>query len=501
MKDRWLIYLAVTAIAYMLLSTTVGRLPCVFTDEVFFKAAGREWAATGRFAAPELRGALELEPPLEKVWLAYPPLYPLLFGCFVKAFGFGWRVCVGFDAVIHACLALVTFAVAYRLSSRGNAQAAFWAGLTVLPLGVTAGRPDEMAICFGMAGLLPLACSRADARFKLSVSSIVASGVLFGLCASASHPATVVLGLIALVFLVAHAGTAGRLVLLGIVWAGTAASVSALLIAPILVNYPSAYQQYLGILANIAERTRQPYGSKIANLMSHEARVLFFPVFGILILSLATVVRSLRDRALGRWILLWLGPFAAAAVLLIGVHSPCYTWFLGPYVLAAAVVTLTDPRLAPRPPGSYLARAAVVLLVLFGSIETVKQTIVLAVAPESQTMNYNERQVRDLIPPGRTVAAYDAWWVLGDDYHVYDFGWVPRQNWSEIDYVVAQDRPLPLEFEDYVQKHFRLIYDNRSRAPATVFGVPISRTHTGFGAQVFARRPTAKGSITQVVEP
>jgi hypothetical protein len=500
MKDRWLAYLLIGSLAYLVILITVGRLPCVFTDELAYKASGREWAATGRFASPELRGFMGLDPPVEKVWLIYPPLYPLLFGCFVKVFGFGWRACVSFDALIHAGLALLTFGVARGLSANADPRAAFWAGLAVLPLGV-AGRPDELAICFGMAGLLPLLRSMADAGRTLSLSSVVASGALFGLCAGTSHPALVILGLIALVFLVARAGTVERFVGLSTVWAGTTATVSTAMIVPLLVKYPDAYQQYLGVWRTVVERTKQPYWSRIANLMSHEARVLFFPVLGILLLSLATVVSSRRSGALRRWMLLWLGPFAGAAVLLIaGVHSACYTWFLGPYVLAAAAVTLTDPRLAPQPPVAYIARAAVVLLVLFGSIETAKQTIVLATLPSTQTMDYNARQVRDLIPRGSKVAAYDAWWFLGSDYNVYDFGWSAPEHWNEVDYVVVQDHPLPAEFEDYVQKHFRLIYDNRSRASATVFGVPISRVHTGFGARVFARRSIAAHSITQVVE-
>jgi hypothetical protein len=65
----------------------------------------------------------------------------------VKLFGFGWRQCVAFDAVIHACLALLTYAVALGLSGGKNRQAAFWAGLAVLPLGVfSTGRPDELAL-------------------------------------------------------------------------------------------------------------------------------------------------------------------------------------------------------------------------------------------------------------------------------------------------------------------------------------------------------------------
>ena len=128
MYYRYTIYILIAALAYLVVLTIVGRLPCLFTDEIFFKAAGREWAATGRFAAPELAGALGLAPPLEEVWLPYPPLYPILFGGFVKVFGFGWRACVAFDALIHACLAVLTFGVALGLSTSRDRRVAFCLG-------------------------------------------------------------------------------------------------------------------------------------------------------------------------------------------------------------------------------------------------------------------------------------------------------------------------------------------------------------------------------------
>jgi hypothetical protein len=51
------------------------------TDEVFYKAAGRNWAMTGHFAAPEIVGRLTQGPPLTEIDFAQPPLYSFFLAC------------------------------------------------------------------------------------------------------------------------------------------------------------------------------------------------------------------------------------------------------------------------------------------------------------------------------------------------------------------------------------------------------------------------------------
>jgi hypothetical protein len=486
-KNRWLIYLVVASLGYLVVLTTLGRFPNICGDEIYFKAAGREWAATGRFAAPELRGAFKLQPPLEEVWLPYPPLYPALFGCFVKAFGFGWRQCVSFDALIHVCLALLTFSVAGNLSAGADRRAAFWAGLAVLPLGV-AGRPDDLAICIGMAALLPLLPPMADNGRALSLTSSIASGALFGLCAGTSIVAAIVLGLIAMGYVVVRSKTPVGIVVFGLVWVGTAATVFAILIAPILLKHPDAYRQYPAVMREVFRSDTRRYWQKIVHWLTL-GRLVSFPVLGLMVLGLGTIVNSLRRNAIRRWSVLWLGPFAGVLFLLVfDPHNYLYLWFLGPYVLAVVAVTLTDPGLAPKLLGAQILRGFFVLLVLFGSTETVKQTIILAILSKTQSMEYNAHQIRDIVPPRSTVFNYDSWWFLGNDYSVHDPVWAPSTHWSEVDYIVIQNCPLSQKFEDYVRTHFRLIHDNRSRTPCTLFGVPLSRSKTGFGARIFARQ-------------
>ena len=84
--------LAIAISIYLLDLLIFGRFPSI--DETFFKSAGREWAQSGRFAAPEIRGFLGLSPPVETVWFAQLPVYTFLFGLLTAVFGFGPTLCV-----------------------------------------------------------------------------------------------------------------------------------------------------------------------------------------------------------------------------------------------------------------------------------------------------------------------------------------------------------------------------------------------------------------------
>jgi hypothetical protein len=156
----WTLATLGTTTCYVALFAMVGRFPTI--DEVFFKAPGREWAAGGRFAAPELTGIDFLQgikPAIEEVWFVHPPGYPFLFGVFTLLIGFGPTACVVFDALIHGALALMTWLLARRLGEGLPDWLCFLIAVAVLPLGVgTHGRPDELAMCLGIAGGCPPFC-------------------------------------------------------------------------------------------------------------------------------------------------------------------------------------------------------------------------------------------------------------------------------------------------------------------------------------------------------
>ena len=145
---RHVLVLGAMIVFYLAVTIAIGRFTT--TDEIAFKAAGREWAQSGHFAAPELTGFAHLDPPVEQVWLAHLPVYTFLFGLFVKLLGFGAWQSVAFDALIHAALSVLTFLWTRRMAPQASPWPAVVAAALVLPLG-TFGRADELAVCLGRA--------------------------------------------------------------------------------------------------------------------------------------------------------------------------------------------------------------------------------------------------------------------------------------------------------------------------------------------------------------
>src|SRR5271166_2671778 len=101
-RNRSFVALAVLSAVCCISTMVPGRF--AVTDEVFFKAAGRNWAMTGRFAAPEITGRLSEGPQLSEVYFAQPPLYTFLFGVYVRMAGFSPRSCIAYDMIIHLLL-------------------------------------------------------------------------------------------------------------------------------------------------------------------------------------------------------------------------------------------------------------------------------------------------------------------------------------------------------------------------------------------------------------
>ena len=162
---------------YLAVMMVQGRF--AVTDEMFFKAAGAQWAETGRFAAPEFSGFLGATPPVETIYAVYPPVYPFLFGIWVRLMGFSWQACVFYDAIIHVCLTLVVLLYAMQLDGRFKGFPGVLLVATILPLG-TAGRPDELAMTFGTLGTCFLAV-----RGRGALGTILC-GVAVGLAAGTS---------------------------------------------------------------------------------------------------------------------------------------------------------------------------------------------------------------------------------------------------------------------------------------------------------------------------
>src|SRR5689334_2958292 len=91
LKPATFLSLLLLLAAFFMLEFKYPRFPA--TDEIFFKSPGRNMSQGGAFAAPELEGFQHSNPPIERIYFPYPPLYSWLFGEWTRATGFGWAAC------------------------------------------------------------------------------------------------------------------------------------------------------------------------------------------------------------------------------------------------------------------------------------------------------------------------------------------------------------------------------------------------------------------------
>jgi 4-amino-4-deoxy-L-arabinose transferase-like glycosyltransferase len=150
-SGRALLLLVILVLAWQTATSLRPRLTT--TDEIAFKAAGREWAQSGHFAAPELIGFRHLEPPAENVWFGQMPVYTFLFGVLTKLFGFGAWQSQLYDTLIHGILCLATFWITRARFPEAPPWTACLAGALLLPL-TSPGRGDELAAILGSTALL-----------------------------------------------------------------------------------------------------------------------------------------------------------------------------------------------------------------------------------------------------------------------------------------------------------------------------------------------------------
>jgi hypothetical protein len=486
---RWTFLLLVAIGTYVGLAAGLGRF--VTVDEVFFKSAGRHWARTGRFAAPELTGFLgnvitDNTPGVEEVWLAQPPGYSFAFGLFVRMFGFGPQQCIIFDALIHGVLVFLTFLLVRIVAPELRTGTACGIAIALLPIGVL-GRPDELAICFGMVALI--FWGHPAPGYLRSAGA----GLMLGLCAAASVGAAAMIGILGLVeLLYSRLTLVQKLVsaLLGIV---IGLAILALTIFPIESAHPNAYRQYLAHAAG-----HFGHGSFWAALFGHWQYERFHRtlLFGTAIIAVLALTRRHSSATWQIWCRRWLGP--ALAMCLLTFFFPdklYYVWFIGPWMVTAAVASACD--MWPGLP--YPAQRAVVVLALccygVAIAPFCRETFTMATLPASQRLSITAERLERLVPAGSSVMTSDYWWVLADRCRVYDpyFSRVPL---DQIQYIVLRGdgsgnprvvRDLPEYARAEIDGCYRAVDNNINTSPVNFFGITIPNSAQGFGALVLKR--------------
>ncbi|HKS25561.1 MAG TPA: hypothetical protein VJZ76_22415 [Thermoanaerobaculia bacterium] len=459
--SRWV--LLALQVAYLAAMLLFGRF--LGGDEIAYKAAGREWAKSGTFIAPELRGFGAWRDPADPYALRRgfgPPVYTFAFGLFVKLFGFNPTTSVAFDALIHILLGWATFALARALAGIPDTWAAIAAAAT-LPLG-TAGRPDELAAVFAMFG-------SAIVLRRLTARRAAAAGVLFGLSAGTSLVAAGILLVWPLCALwQQRRGAFGSALAFG----ACAGAVFALTMLPLVLIIPYGLRQ---LTHHAGASVHESFAWAIRNSIRY-GLAHYLAAAAALVVAAVHLLRGPRRE----WLTLWLPPLVALAALVVLLPVKYYyVWLIVPSLFAAAAVAMAPWR------GAFRAAVAVIALALWCAAASrfALMTLIRATLPADQRMGVNVALLHQVIPPNAGVMTYDFWPALAGSMRTYSTEADPP--WSDVDYLVltgngsgtpGQPQTLRPEQLAYVRDHFAPIVDRLNRRP---FALGPIHTHSAWG--------------------
>jgi hypothetical protein len=456
--------LAALSLVYFLSVIVPGRF--AVTDEVFFKAAGRNWAATGHFAAPELTGRLAEGPPLSEIYFAQPPIYTFLFGVYVKLLGFSPRVCIAYDAIIHLLLiwsAMIFARTVYRVDWRWAALS----GALLATLG-TVGRPDELAIVFAIWAAVAFR-SRLPERWRVLLELFTA-----------------------------RSDRAGRIADLGVA-ALAGLAVAAACVAPILIAHPAAYRQLIEHAGEqssvLSALTGEQRNSSLGFVALWTSMMRYGYNYGLLIggpllfAALCGWLTKFSPRPVYWRIVILLASWVVLFIAMPGKYP--YFWFQGCLLLIACAALGAHVRDSlPVLRWRFLLALGLVLW-LAASAQSLRWGYILWTLPADQKLSVNDQRLRDEIPSGEGVMTTDYWWDLADRDTVYDLVF-SDPGLRAVDYIVLSGNGsgragVPMDFKEKYKPGFRPVFDQLNATPPHVSHLAISHSGYGFGAYVLKK--------------
>ena len=502
-RGRPLLPLLLLLAAFFIVEFAYPRFPV--TDENSFKSAGLSLSKGGAFAAPELEGFLHADPPLEQVYAIYPPLYTWLFGQWVRATGFGWAACVGYDALISAGLAFIIYgltdavagALLGPLSMRRRTVLAFLAALLTL-LFRNPGRPDELGMALGFANAWWLFLPRASFPQQPGVSFV--SGVLAGLMLCTS-PGVFLAFMPFLAALWLRRMDDMRVITPSLAAAGLGGGLAAALcLTPLFLAHPNFYRQFFQHVQSTGF-LNTGFLDRLAVVVSdawHYSRQSVFILFATVPALCLGMVILWRTGRFQETLALFIAPLLGFALVFF-LREYNYWWFLQPWFLLVAMMVVADFWWSRR--SRLLATVAVGWLTIWLAIASAwpakNYFIRFTLAPE-QRLTPNARKLRELIPTGAGVLTLNGWWTLANDRSVYDPG-CDIQDLARIDYFVTDsngtgqpgvwDWPDNPRYDAMLRESFEVISDTLPRTPLRLFGFRITNSAYGFGTVVLRRVP------------
>jgi hypothetical protein len=156
-----------------------------------------------------------------------------------------------------------------------------------------------------------------------------------------------------------------------------------------------------------------------------------------LLVGLATAPVCLAWGKGRSWLEFWLGPLAGFWLLLtILVHNPLYYRMLAPFIIAGALIALTQLA-AVRPGFTALLGLLVVSTWLASGYIFWRDNFVLLTLPADQQPGFQAQHLPRVVPKGSRVFAHGSWWFLGGTCQFFD-AWNAHPDMSTIDYVVLE---------------------------------------------------------------
>ncbi len=474
---------------YCLAELVPGRFPV--TDELFFKSAGRNWAATGQFAAPELKGWKSIVPPASEVFFSYPPVYPFLFGIYTRAVGFGPRLCILYDLAIHLLLIWCGALVA-RLIYGVPWSVSVLCGALLMPLG-TVGRPDELAIVFALGAALALR-KEVPLKFGLPIG-----GALLGFCCATSLGACLFLGSLVGWEITLRERTYSRKLRDLVITAVVALAVLAAGVAPILITHPLAYRQLLlsGVGQTVLGRASRGYQGSHGGIFQMWTEALWrgsshgLIIVGGMVFCLLCrwFDKNPKSTAYSRFVMV---TFSLLLLLVAMPGEYTYLWFLGSWLLIACVALGWRISGSLPPARCRLLLAFGILVWLMASIPYFRWKAILWTLPVEQSLSSNVERVRAEVPAGVGVLTTDYWWALADRNRVYDTIF-SNPGPDAFDYVVLTGkgsgqpgRPLAPKVA-LAESQWQIMDDQLRLKPPSVFGFHLSSSAYGFGPYVLKK--------------
>jgi hypothetical protein len=486
-------------VAFFVLEFAYPRFPQT-DSEISRKSAGLHLSQGGAFAAPELEGFLHVDPPIERIYFVYPPLYTWLFGQWTRVTGFGWAACVGYDALISAILALIVYGLAGAVARKllGPLSVPRHTALALVPALLTlvfrqVARTDELGMVLGFANAWWLFLPRGSSPRRPVVSFV--SGVLAGLmlCTNAGvflafTPFLAALGLLRVknVREIAPSLAAAAL--------GTGL-VAAISLTPFFLADPHFYHQSFQHLQS------EIFGWGIASMfggawqVSRERVFLLLATLPVFCLGMITLWRTGRIR---ETLALFVAPLVGFGLVVFVRQWAIYWWFLQPWFLLVAVIVAADfwwsrhSRSVATMVVGWLA-----IWVAVASVWPAKDYLVrMTLAPE-QRLTTNVQKLRELIPKGAGVLTANGWWALGNDRSVYHPAHSDIEDLARIEYFVTDSngtgepgvwaRPANPRYDAMVRESFEVISDSLPRTPLQIFGLRVTHSAYGFGTIVLRR--------------